>query len=89
MGSKIDKDSARAVTTEEGRALAAKYNAGFIEVSSKTRENVKTPFIDTVEKIVDDPELMNPKLTRKRREGAINLEESVHSGGWGMPGCAC
>lgn len=91
VGSKIDKGSARAVTTEEGQALAKRYGAGFIEVSSKTRENVKKPFLDTVEKIVDNPELMNPKLTRKRKEGVVTITNAGFGGdgGGGGWGCSC
>ncbi|KAI5820018.1 P-loop containing nucleoside triphosphate hydrolase protein [Pyronema omphalodes] len=87
VGSKIDKASARAVSTEEGKALADRFNAGFVEVSSKTRENIKTPFVETVDKIVESPELMNTGLARKRnREGAVNLQQdSSEAGGY----CAC
>ncbi|CCX11350.1 P-loop containing nucleoside triphosphate hydrolase protein [Pyronema domesticum] len=87
VGSKIDKASARAVSTAEGKALADRFNAGFVEVSSKTRENIKTPFVETVDKIVESPELMNTGLARKRnREGAVNLQQdSGEAGGY----CAC
>jgi len=74
VGSKIDKTGARAVKFEEGKALADRHGAGFIEVSSKTRENVKVPFVQVVDKIVEDPELMNPKVTRKRKDGAVTLD---------------
>jgi len=88
VGSKLDKEGARAVTTAEGKALAERFGAGFIEVSSKTRENVKTPFVETVNAVVASPELMNPKLIRTRREGAVNVDQALdgRSGG-GM--CAC
>ena len=88
MGSKLDKEGARAVTTAEGKALAERFGAGFIEVSSKTRENVKTPFVETVNAVVASPELMNPKLIRTRREGAVNVDQAPDGGsGGGM--CAC
>ncbi|KAF8249487.1 ras-domain-containing protein [Wilcoxina mikolae CBS 423.85] len=87
VGSKIDKEGARAVTTAEGKALADKFGAGFVEVSSKTRENVKTPFVDTVDRIVENPELMNSKLTRKRREGVVSVDQGTIEGAGGM--CAC
>ncbi|RPB05857.1 ras-domain-containing protein [Choiromyces venosus 120613-1] len=60
VGSKLDKStSSRIVKTEEGRTLAERFGASFYEVSSKTRENVKEPFVDTVTRIVETPELMN------------------------------
>jgi Ras-related protein Rab-18 len=74
------------VTTAEGKALADRFGAGFVEVSSKTRENVKTPFVDTVDRIVENPELMNSKLTRKRREGVVNVDQGANEG---AGGCAC
>ncbi|KAF8538209.1 P-loop containing nucleoside triphosphate hydrolase protein [Trichophaea hybrida] len=86
VGSKIDKEGARAVMTAEGKALADRFGAGFVEVSSKTRENVKTPFVDTVDRIVENPELMNSKLTRKRREGVVNVDQGANEG---AGGCAC
>jgi Ras-related protein Rab-18 len=56
-------------------ALADRFGAGFVEVSSKTRENVRTPFVDVVGQIIETPELMDPKLTRKRREDAISMDQ--------------
>lgn len=43
---------------EEGKAFAESHSAGFCEVSSKTRENVKKPFIEVVDQIVQKPELL-------------------------------
>ena len=59
VGSKLDKATAssRAVSFEEGKAFADSHGAGFCEVSSKTRENVKTPFVEVVDQIVQKPEL--------------------------------
>lgn len=87
VGSKIDKAGARAVTTEEGKALADRYGAGFIEASSKTRENVRTPFVDLVDKIIETPELMDPKLMKKRRDTAVNIDED--QGDAGGAACVC
>jgi Ras-related protein Rab-18 len=77
----------RAVTTEEGKALAARFGASFVEVSSKTRENVRTPFVDMVDQIVENPDLMNPKLTRRRREGAVSTDQEQED--MGMASCVC
>lgn len=59
VGGKLDKASGRTVKKEEGEALAQRNGATYFEVSSKTRENVKDPFLDTVTKIIETPALMN------------------------------
>ncbi|CAZ82537.1 unnamed protein product [Tuber melanosporum] len=73
VGSKLDKStSSRIVRTEEGRALADRYSASFYEVSSKTRENVKEPFVDTVTRIVETPVLVNGGAGAKRGTTALS-----------------
>ncbi|KAI1468501.1 ras-domain-containing protein [Daldinia caldariorum] len=60
VGSKLDKvaTGGRAVSFEEGKAFAESQGAGFCEVSSKTRENVRQPFVEVVDRIVQRPELL-------------------------------
>lgn len=60
VGSKLDKVAAggRAVSFEEGKAFAESQGAGFCEVSSKTRENVRKPFVEVVDQIVQRPQLL-------------------------------
>ncbi|KAI1765578.1 ras-domain-containing protein [Hypoxylon sp. FL1150] len=60
VGSKLDKVAAggRAVSFEEGKAFAESQGAGFCEVSSKTRENVRKPFVEVVDQIVQSPQLL-------------------------------
>lgn len=78
VGSKLDKStSSRIVRTEEGRALADRYGASFYEVSSKTRENVKEPFVDTVTRIVETPELMNGGVGARRGTAATAASSAV------------
>lgn len=55
VGSKIDMQDSRCVSTEEGAELALKKGWLFCEVSAKANENVKKPFIDIVNKIVSAP----------------------------------
>lgn len=83
VGSKLDKASQRKVTFEEGKRLAESRAEGrFCEVSAKTRENVRKPFVEVVEAIVGKPELLKMGT---RRGGTV----SVGGGeGWGS-GCAC
>lgn len=83
VGSKLDKASThRTVTVDEGERLASSHGAGFCEVSSKTRENVRKPFVEVVEGIVNSPEL----LSQGRRGGGT---VSVGGGGGDAGGCAC
>lgn len=71
VGSKLDKaaSGSRVVSFEEGKAFAESHDAGFCEVSSKTRENVKKPFIEVVDQIVQKPEL----LPAPRGSDTLNL----------------
>ncbi|XP_050208897.1 ras-related protein RABC2a-like [Mercurialis annua] len=58
VGNKVDKDSERAVSKEEGMALAAKHNCSFLECSAKTRANVQQCFKDLTLKILEVPSLL-------------------------------
>lgn len=51
VGNKIDMDG-RKVSTEEGAALAKKYNFDFFEVSAKTAQGVEDAFLALVDNIV-------------------------------------
>ncbi|KAI1214960.1 ras-domain-containing protein [Annulohypoxylon truncatum] len=77
VGSKLDKISAggggRAVTEEEGRAFAESQGAGFCEVSSKTRENIRRPFVEVVDRIVQKPQLLAAATPVSSNAGGINL----------------
>ncbi|KAI1075254.1 ras-domain-containing protein [Whalleya microplaca] len=61
VGSKLDKVAAggRAVSFEEGKAFAEAQGAGFCEASAKTRENVRKPFVEVVDQIVQRPQLLS------------------------------
>ncbi|XP_057548800.1 ras-related protein RABC2a-like isoform X2 [Amaranthus tricolor] len=58
VGNKVDKDSERAVTREEGAALAQQLGSLFLECSAKTRENVEQCFQELALKIMDVPSLL-------------------------------
>ena len=51
VGNKADMDSARQVSTEEGREYATKMNLMFFESSAKTGLNIKTLFNDLAKKL--------------------------------------
>ena len=84
VGSKLDKAaSSRMVEYTEGEQLAARHRAGFCEVSSKTRENVRKPFVEIVDKIAKSPQLL---AATSRQTGTIAV---AGSRGAVWPRCAC
>ncbi|GAP87647.2 putative rab protein [Rosellinia necatrix] len=84
VGSKLDKATAggRAVSSEEARAFAEAQGAGFCEVSAKTRENVKRPFVEVVDRIVQKPQLIAAAVVNSR---PIDLD----LGGFSANSCSC
>ncbi|XP_041022299.1 ras-related protein RABC2a-like isoform X2 [Juglans microcarpa x Juglans regia] len=60
LGNKVDRDTERAVTREEGLALAQEHKWFFLECSAKTRENVQQCFKDLTLKlqILEVPSLL-------------------------------
>ncbi|KAK1396501.1 Rab gtpase c2a, alpha,atrab,atrab18b,atrabc2a,rabc2a [Heracleum sosnowskyi] len=58
VGNKVDRDSERAVTRQEGMALAQEHKCIFYECSAKTRENVQQCFKDLTLKIMERPSLL-------------------------------
>nr|XP_043613398.1 ras-related protein RABC2a-like [Erigeron canadensis] len=58
VGNKVDRDVERAVTVEEGMALAKKHGCLFYECSARTRANVQQCFKDLSLKILDKPGLL-------------------------------
>ncbi|KAE8676511.1 Ras-related protein RABC2a [Hibiscus syriacus] len=55
VGNKVDRDSERAVSREEGTALAKELGCMFLECSAKTRENVEQCFKELALKIMEVP----------------------------------
>ncbi|KAI1115891.1 ras family-domain-containing protein [Nemania sp. NC0429] len=86
VGSKLDKvaTGGRAVSFEEGKAFAEAQGAAFCEISSKTRENVKRPFVEVVDQIVQKPQLI-------AGAGAGAGSKSVNFDVGGLPSnpCSC
>ncbi|RYP57439.1 hypothetical protein DL770_010671 [Monosporascus sp. CRB-9-2] len=84
VGSKLDKAASggRAVSFEEGKAFAEAHGIGFCEVSSKTRENVRTPFLEVVDQIIQKPELIS---TTTRRGNTLDLNGGTSY----IPACPC
>ncbi|XP_038993047.1 ras-related protein RABC2a-like isoform X3 [Hibiscus syriacus] len=58
VGNKVDRDSERAVSREEGTALAKELGCMFLECSAKTRENVEQCFKELALKIMEVPSFL-------------------------------
>ncbi|KAJ7972330.1 Ras-related protein like [Quillaja saponaria] len=69
VGNKVDKDCQRAVSREEGVALAKEHGCLFLECSAKTRENVEQCFKELALKIMEVPSLLE--------EGSIVVKRNI------------
>ncbi|KAJ8899823.1 hypothetical protein K2173_019524 [Erythroxylum novogranatense] len=58
VGNKVDRESQRAVSREEGMSLAKELGSLFLESSAKTRENVDKCFEDLALKIMEIPPIL-------------------------------
>ena len=75
-GSKLDKaPQGRVVGYGEGAELAARHGAQFCELSSKTRDNVKKPFVEIVDAIVADKTLLSQGGPRRGTVAVAKVEK--------------
>ncbi|EXB39458.1 Ras-related protein RABC2a [Morus notabilis] len=75
VGNKVDKDKDRAVTRDEGIALAQEHKCLFLECSAKTRENVQQCFKDLVLKILEVPSLLENGSSVVKRQAMKQKQE--------------
>ncbi|PON35654.1 Small GTP-binding domain containing protein [Parasponia andersonii] len=85
VGNKVDKDKERAVTREEGIALAREHKSLFLESSAKTRENVQQCFKDLVLKILEVPSLLENGSAIVKRQ--TMKQKQVHHSSRGSGCC--
>lgn len=93
VGNKIDLKDNRKVSREEAEAWARSQGMLFLEASAKTRTGIKQCFMEVVQKIVEDPELLvntvpgRPKILlgekNKGRRGGDGSGGSGNGGGGG------
>jgi len=73
VGNKVDLSDERHVTTEQGRALAEKFGAGFLEASAKTNTNVTEIFYELV-RMINKWREAHPQLssvTKPKKRGCV------------------
>ena len=60
VGSKLDlaRDGRRAISREDGAAWARGHGALFVETSAKANEGVRQAFEELVQKVLDNPDLL-------------------------------
>ncbi|KAF2289853.1 hypothetical protein GH714_038920 [Hevea brasiliensis] len=68
VGNKVDKESERVVSSEEGMQLAKQHGFLFLEASAKTRENVEKCFQDLALKMLQDLEKKRQEESEKKRQ---------------------
>ncbi|KAL1928823.1 hypothetical protein VTP01DRAFT_2609 [Rhizomucor pusillus] len=86
IGNKVDKESSRVVSYEEGAALAQKWQTLFIECSAKTKVGVKEAFEELVTKIVETPSLWQRRSGSNVQLGSSSSEDNASGG---VQGCFC
>nr|XP_010908000.1 ras-related protein RABC2a [Elaeis guineensis] len=67
VGNKVDKETEKMVTREEGIAFAQQYGCLFLECSAKTRENVEKCFEELALKILEVPSLLEEGSAAMKR----------------------
>lgn len=67
IGNKVDLESKRAVSYEEGKAFADTHGLIFIETSAKTAQNVEEAFVSTANSIYNNIE-----------QGIFNVKNEAH-----------
>ncbi|KAF9099167.1 hypothetical protein BGX29_007282 [Mortierella sp. GBA35] len=82
VGNKVDKESSREVSKQEGQEFARKLQTLFVECSAKTKLGVQQAFDELVQQIIDTPSLWQKQAPANVRLQA-NAETQEYSG------CAC
>ncbi|XP_065857123.1 ras-related protein RABC2a-like [Euphorbia lathyris] len=84
VGNKVDIESERGVSQEEGMALAKEHGCLFLECSAKTRTNVQKCFEELTLKIMEVPSLLEEGSTAVKRNILKQKQENQ-----APPGSGC
>ncbi|KAK9158657.1 hypothetical protein Scep_005231 [Stephania cephalantha] len=79
VGNKVDKDIDRAVSKEEGIALAEEHGCLFLECSAKTQKNVHQCFEELALKILDVPSLLEEGSTVVKTRNSLKQKQELLS----------
>ncbi|KAF9928282.1 Ras- protein Rab-18 [Linnemannia zychae] len=82
VGNKVDKESSREVSKQEGQELARKLQTLFVECSAKTKLGVQQAFDELVQQIID-----TPSLWQKQAPANVRLQPNTVTQEYS--GCAC
>ncbi|KAG0030354.1 Ras- protein Rab-18 [Podila clonocystis] len=82
VGNKVDKESSREVSRQEGQEFARKLQTLFVECSAKTKLGVQQAFDELVQQIID-----TPSLWQKQAASNVRLQPTETTQEYG--GCAC
>ncbi|KAI7907271.1 P-loop containing nucleoside triphosphate hydrolase protein [Cokeromyces recurvatus] len=85
VGNKVDKESSRVVTYEEGANFAKKLSTLFVECSAKTKVGVRQAFEELVEKIIETPSLWRKDANSNSTIKTLNNDKQQNESSL----CAC
>ncbi|KAG0266309.1 hypothetical protein BG011_002717 [Mortierella polycephala] len=83
VGNKVDKESSREVSKQEGQDLARKLQTLFVECSAKTKLGVQQAFDELVQQIID-----TPSLWQKQAPANVKLQANTDNS-QEYSGCSC
>ncbi|KAG0236329.1 Ras- protein Rab-18 [Actinomortierella wolfii] len=83
VGNKVDRESARMVSKQEGLEMARKLETLFIECSAKTKLGVQQAFEELVQQIID-----TPSLWKKQAPANVRLQADTNASQDSV-GCMC
>ncbi|KAF9168401.1 Ras- protein Rab-18 [Actinomortierella ambigua] len=83
VGNKVDRESARQVSKQEGLEMARKLQTLFVECSAKTKLGVQQAFEELVQQIID-----TPSLWKKQAPASVRLQPDANVN-QDTAGCLC
>ncbi|ORZ23046.1 ras family-domain-containing protein [Absidia repens] len=86
VGNKVDKESSRVVTYQEGADLARRLQTLFVECSAKTKIGVEEAFEELVTKIIETPTLWQKKSAPS---SSLRVTSGSHESMDNGSSCAC